>query len=330
MESLGFKLQNEASLQTLTVEVVKSNEIEGETLPVDQVRSSLARRLGIDIGGMVPADRNVEGVVEVMIDATQNFASKLMAGRLFAWHSAMFPAGRSGLRKITVGSWRDNTPDDPMQVVSGSAGRERVHFEAPPSARLKAEMKLFLKWFNTPGSIDPVLKAGVAHLWFLTVHPFDDGNGRMARAIADMQLARSDESPRRFYSMSGQIRKERNDYYDILERTQEGSLDITAWLSWFLACLGRALASTDDTLSGVLSRSKFWEHHAHATFNPRQKIMLAKLLEGFEGNLTTAKWAKIAKCSHDTALRDIQDLVSRSVLLQESGGRSTHYKVILP
>jgi Fic family protein len=329
MEALGFSLQKEATLQTLTLDVLKSSEIEGVALDAGQVRSSIARRLGMDTGGLIPADRHVEGIVEMMIDAAQNFNTKLSADRLFGWHAAMFPAGRSGMRKITAGAWRNNPPDDPMQVVSGPMGKERVHFEAPASDRLKAEMKAFLKWFNDFNTIDPVLKAGVAHLWFVTVHPFDDGNGRIARAIADMQLARSDESPRRFYSMSAQIRKERNQYYDILESTQKGTLDITAWLTWFLQCLQRALAATEEILGGVLARAKFWEKHSGFHFNARQKLMLTKLLDNFEGNLTTAKWAKMTRCSHDTALRDIQDLVSRKMLGQEAGGRSTVYKLIL-
>lgn len=327
MEGLGFNLRSEATLQTLTLDVLKSSEIEGEVLNHDQVRSSVARRLGMDIGGLVPADRHVEGIVEVMIDATQKYQKDISAKRLYDWHAAMFPAGRSGMHKIVVGKWRNNSEEDPMQVVSGAVGKERVHFEAPPSARLNDEMKGFINWFNSEADIDPVLKAGVAHLWFVTIHPFDDGNGRIARAIADMQLARSDESTQRFYSMSAQIRKERNAYYEILEKTQKGTMDITSWLEWFLACLDRSFTATEETLSNVLTRAKFWERYSETPFNDRQKTMLAKLLDHFDGNLTTSKWAKMMKCSHDTALRDIQELVDRGVLKSEGGGRSTAYSI---
>jgi len=326
MEALGFKLRNEATLQTLTLDVLKSSEIEGEMLNADQVRSSIARRLGMDIAGLVPADRHVEGIVEMMLDATQNYEEELTAGRLFAWHAAMFPTGRSGMQKITVGAWRDNPVDDPMQVVSGPMGKERVHYEAPAAELLEKEMQVFLEWFNHQDDIDPVLKAGVAHLWFVTIHPFDDGNGRIARAIADMQLARSDESKHRFYSMSAQIRKERTEYYDILEATQKGSLDITTWLQWFFACLDRALVASEETLEGVMKKAKFWEAHAGTEFNTRQKFMLNKLLDHFDGALTSSKWAKITKASHDTSLRDIQDLISKKVLIKDpAGGRSTNY-----
>jgi Fic family protein len=326
MEALGFKLREEATLQTVTLEVLKSSEIEGELLAVEQVRSSVARRLGIDIGGLVPSDRYVDGIVEMMLDATQNYNNELTAGRLFGWHAAMFPTGRSGLHAITVGGWRDNTNDDPMQVISGAMGKERVHYEAPPSDLLDSEMKKFLDWFNHTTDLDPVLKAGVTHFWFVTVHPFDDGNGRIARAIADMQLARADETKQRFYSMSAQVRKERTEYYDILEATQKGSLDITNWLEWFLACLDRALTSSEGELEGVMRKAKFRERHAGARFNERQQLMLNKLMDHFEGKLTSSKWAAMAKCSHDTALRDIQDLVEQGVLVKDpAGGRSTNY-----
>jgi Fic family protein len=326
MEALGFKLRNEATLQTLTLDVLKSSEIEGEMLNPDQVRSSIARRLGMDIAGLVPADRHVEGIVEMMLDATQDYQKELTKDRLFAWHAAMFPTGRSGMQKIKVGAWRDNTKEDPMQVVSGPMGKERVHYEAPAAELLGKEMTTFLDWFNHTVDIDPVLKAGVAHLWFVTIHPFDDGNGRIARAIADMQLARSDESKQRFYSMSAQIRKERNDYYDILEATQKGTLNITMWLEWFFACLDRALTASDETLEGVMKKAKFWEAHSGVRFNERQQLMLNKLMDHFEGKLTSSKWAKMAKCSHDTALRDIQDLVNQNVLVKDpAGGRSTNY-----
>ena len=326
MESLGFNLRNEATLNTLTLDVLKSSEIEGEMLDINQVRSSIAKRLGMDIGGLVHADRHVEGIVEMMLDATQNFQARLTADRLFAWHAAMFHTGRSGLQKIKVGAWRDNSIEDPMQVVSGAMGRERVHFEAPAAEFLEKEMIDFLNWFDTKMDIDPVLKAAIAHLWFVTVHPFDDGNGRIARAIADMQLARSDGSNQRFYSMSGQIRKDRSDYYDVLEKTQKGSLDITGWLEWFFGCLDRALDFTEETLAGVLKKAAFWQLHAKTLFNSRQQRILNLLLDSFDGKLTSSKWAKITKVSQDTALRDIQDLVDRGVLMKDpAGGRNTNY-----
>lgn len=330
MESLGFNLQAEASLQTLTLDVLKSSEIEGELLDAGQVRSSIARRLGMDIAGLVPADRHVEGIVEMMLDATQQYQQILSEDRMFGWHAALFPTGRSGMHKIKVGAWRDNTKDDPMQVVSGAMGKEKVHFEAPEADRLNTEMNQFINWFNEDKGMDAVLKAAIAHLWFVTLHPFDDGNGRIARAIADMQLARADGTPQRFYSMSDQIRKERKEYYDILEATQKGSLDITRWLSWFLECLDRAIAATDNTLNGVLTKAKFWERHPATVLNDRQRIMINKLLDGFDGKLNTSKWGKITKTSQDTALRDIQDLVSKKILEKETGGgRSTSYIIIL-
>ncbi|HXI87220.1 MAG TPA: Fic family protein, partial [Parvularculaceae bacterium] len=304
MEGLGFALKGEALLSTLTEDVLKSSEIEGEVLDRDQVRSSIARRLGIDIGALTPADRHVEGVVEMVLDATQKFTDPLTDDRLFGWHAALFPTGRSGMHKIVVGAWRDDK-SGPMQVVSGAIGRERVHYEAPTAARTPAEMAAFLKWFNNGRDIDPALKAGVAHLWFVTIHPFDDGNGRIARAIADMQLARSEGSSQRFYSMSSQIRAERNAYYEILERSQKRDLDITEWLAWFLDCLGRAIDGAEEILAGVLKKKRFWDRHKTANLNERQRDMLNRLLNGFEGKLTSSKWAKIEKCSPDTALRDI-------------------------
>ncbi len=325
MEALGFALREEAMLQTLTQEVIKSSEIEGEVLNQDQVRSSLARRLGIEIAGSVPADRNVEGVVEMMLDATQNFEQPLTEDRLFGWHSALFPTGRSGMHRITVGGWRTGERG-PMQVVSGGIGKEKVHFEAPGAELVPKEMTRFLEWFNTNNEDDPVLKAAIAHLWFVTIHPFEDGNGRIARAIADMQLARADESPQRFYSMSTQIRKERKDYYDILEATQKGSLNITDWLTWFLECLDRAFAGTGEILSNVLVKARFWEKHAGVTLNDRQKLVVNRMLNGIEGKMTSSKWAKMAKCSKETAIRDIQDLISKEIIIkEEAGGRSTSY-----
>ena len=326
MEGLGFGLREEASLQTLTMDVLKSSEIEGEVLPADQVRSSIARRLGMDIAGLVPADRNVEGVVEMMLDATQHYTTPLTNERLFGWHAALFPTGRSGMHKIITGGFRNNAPDDPMQVISGALGKEKVHYEAPAAALLKKEMNKFIKWFNGNQQADAVLKAAMAHLWFITIHPFDDGNGRIARAIADMQLANADGSTQRFYSMSAQIRKERKTYYEVLEKTQQGMLDITAWMEWFLQCLDRSLTATEQTLSGVLQKARFWEQHAKTLLNNRQVLLINKLLDGFEGKLNTSKWATIAKCSSDTALRDIQDLMEKKILVKAlGGGRSTGY-----
>lgn len=328
MEALGFPLRNEATLQTLTLDVLKSSEIEGEILNSDQVRSSIAKRLGLDVGGLVKADRHVDGIVEMMLDATQNYTALLSAERMFAWHNAMFPVNKNSLSKLTIGRWRNNSDDDPMQVISGAIGKEVVHFEAPSSSILNNEMNAFIDWFNHEHEMDSLLKAGIAHFWFVTIHPFDDGNGRIARAIADMQLARSDESPNRFYSVSAQIRKERAAYYDLLERTQKGSLDITGWLEWFLLCVNGALVATEDILHGVVQRAKFWEKHSLTFFNPRQKQMLDRLTDHFEGKLTTQKWAKMTKTSHDTALRDIQDLVDKNVLAkEEGGGRSSSYKI---
>jgi Fic family protein len=325
MEALGFNLRQEAVLQTLTADVLKSSEIEGEKLDAEQVRSSIARRLGMDIGALKPADRNVEGIVEMMLDATRHYDQPLTDERLFAWHASLFPTGRSGMTKIRAGAWRDDSTG-PMEVVSGPVGKERVHFQAPPAPRLDGEMRAFLDWFNADAEIDPVLKAGLAHLWFVTIHPFDDGNGRIARAVADMALARSEDSPQRFYSMSAQIRQERNAYYDILEQTQKGSLDITPWMEWFLGCLGRAIDGAQTTLAAVLAKARFWDVIADVAINDRQRLVLNRLLDGFEGKLTTSKYAKLVKCSPDTALRDILPLVERGILVRNpEGGRSTSY-----
>lgn len=327
MEGLCFSLREEASLRTLTEDVLKSCEIEGEVLDKEQVRSSIARRLGIDIGALKPADRHVDGVVEMMLDATQSFQDPLSEERLFAWHAGLFPTGYSGLSKITVGAWRGEGAG-PMQVISGAIGRERVHFEAPPAKRLATEMEAFLTWFNGDAVDDPVIKAALAHLWFVTIHPFEDGNGRIARAIADMALARSDGSSQRFYSMSSQIRIERKAYYDVLEATQKGDTDVTGWLGWFLGCLERSFDGAEVTLAVVLAAARFWERHAGEAFNERQRIMLQRLLAGFEGKLTSSKWALIAKCSQDTAGRDIDGLVKRGVLVKDAaGGRSTSYSL---
>ena len=330
MSALGFGLQAEATLQTLTQDVIKTSEIEGEKFNADQVRSSLARKLGLDIGAALPIDRNAEGMVEIMLDATRKYESPLTSERLFAWQALLFPAGRSGMRNIAVGKWRARA-SGPMQVVSGPIGRERVHFEAPSHDRLKREMERFLKWFNGPVETDPVIKSALAHFWFVTIHPFEDGNGRVARAIADMVLARSEKSAQRFYSMSAQIQRERKDYYDILESCQKGDLDITRWVEWFLNCLKRALAASETMLEAVLAKARFWELHAGASFNERQRTIINRLLDGFEGKLTSSKWAKITKCSQDTALRDISDLVNGGVLAkEEAGGRSTSYTLVLP
>lgn len=329
MESLGFSLRQEAELESLTLEVVKSSEIEGERLPADHVRSSIARRLGMDAPGRVAAERDVEGVVEMMLDATKHFASPLTADRLCGWHAAMFPTGRTGLRPIMVGAWRTDA-NGPMQVISGPIGREYVHYEAPAASRIDTEMSAFLAWVNdTSVPVDPVLRAALAHLWFISIHPFDDGNGRVARAIADWALARSEQSPQRFYSMSAQIRLERNDYYDILERTQHGTMDVTPWMEWFLGCLGRAFSGTESTLARVLAKARFWETHAALPLNPRQRNIINRLLDGLEGKLTTTKWAALEKCSHDTALRDIQGLLDAAVLQKDAGGgRSTSYVLV--
>jgi Fic family protein len=327
MEALGFSLQAEALLQTLTLEALKSSEIEGELLPSEQVRSSLARRLGIEVAGLVPAERRVEGVVDVLLDATQGFAQPLTAERLCSWQAALFPSGRSGLQRIQVGAWRTGAKG-PMQVVSGPLGREQAHFEVPPAEEVAAQMAQFMTWFNTDLPLDAVLKAGIAHLWFVTIHPFEDGNGRVARALTELQLARADASAQRFYSLSAQLRLERNAYYAQLEAAQKGELDITPWLNWFLACLSRALQATEQTLAKVLTKAQFWEQHAAFPFNTRQQRLLDQLLDGFEGKLTSSKWATITKCSQDTATRDIQALLDQGILVKEAaGGRSTSYRL---
>ena len=328
MESLGFDLSAEAVLHSLTEDVLKSSEIEGETLDREQVRSSIARRLGMDIGALTPADRAVEGVVEMMLDATQNYAKPLIARRLFAWHAALFPTGRSGMARSMVGTWRSDQAG-PMQVVSGPLGHERIHYEAPSAAKIDSEMRAFLSWFNKEKPIDPVFGAAVAHLWFVTIHPFEDGNGRIARAIADMALARSEGSPRRFYSMSAQIRVERKAYYDILESTQKGDLDITPWIAWFLGCLDRAIAGAQVILASVLKKARFWDAHAGTVLNDRQRAVINRLLGDFEGKLNSSKYAKLAKCSQDTAARDIDDLVKHGMLMKNpGGGRSTSYSLV--
>jgi Fic family protein len=328
MEGLGFRLRTEASLTTLTADVTQSSAIEGERLDAAQVRSSIARRLGLDFGGGVKASREVEGVVEMMLDATQKYAEPLTTERLFGWHAALFPTGRSGMRRITVGAWRAASAG-PMQVVSGPIGRERVHFEAPEARRLRREVATFLDWFERTQDVDPVLKAGVAHFWFVTLHPFEDGNGRISRAIADMALARAEGTSERFYSMSTQIEAEKKNYYLQLERSQKGGVDITAWLEWFLGCLGRAIAGAETGLAVVLKKARTWERiNSRSSVNERQRKVINRLLDGFEGKLSTSKYAKLAKCSADTALRDIKLLLDQGILVQEEGGgRSTSYRL---
>lgn len=329
MDTLGFELKNQANLEVLTQDVLKSTEIEGEVLNQDQVRSSIARRLGLQISGLIDSDRNVDGVVDMMLDATEYFDKPLTENRLFAWQSALFPSGYSGMYRIVAGKWRDDSTG-PMQVVSGPMGKEKVHFQAPVAADIEKEITLFLEWVNKQQNIDLVIKAAIAHLWFVTIHPFEDGNGRIARAITDMILAQSDGQSYRFYSMSSQIRNERNQYYAILESTQKGGLDITLWLQWFLSCLHNALKASEILLSQVLFKHNFWLSNVDKIQNERQKKVLNKLLDGFEGKLTTTKWAKICKCSQDTALRDIQDLIDKKILYKlTAGGRSTGYDLIV-
>ena len=324
---MGLALRDQASLAALTEDVVKTSEIEGEVLSVESVRSSIARRLGVDIGAVAPVDRHVEGVVEMVLDATSHAAVPLTAERLFGWHAALFPTGYSGMNRIAIGQWRDDA-DGPMQVVSGPVGRRKVHFQAPPAEALPAETAKFLAWANEVSGEPALVKAGLAHLWFVTLHPFDDGNGRIARAVGDLFLARADGSPQRFYSLSAQIQRERKDYYDVLERTQKSTLEVTGWLSWFLGALDRAITSAQGTLDGVLVKARFWQRWAGTPLNERQVKLLNRLLDGFEGKLTSSKWATIAKCSPDTALRDITQLLELGVLKKSPGaGRSTGYEL---
>lgn len=327
LADVGTPLRDQASLATITEDVLETSAIEGELLNEQTVRSSVARRLGVDIGALAPADRRVDGVVEMVLDAAQRCAAPLTAERLFGWHAALFPTGYGGLARIRVGAWR-NDGNGPMQVVSGPVHRPRVHFEAPPAEHLRAECARFFGWANAATPEPALIKAGLAHLWFVTLHPFDDGNGRIARAIGDLFLARADGSPQRFYSLSAQIQRERKDYYDILERTQKGTLDVTEWLAWFLGTLQRAVGSAQHTLDAVLAKARFWRHWATTPLNSRQVLMLNRLLDGFEGKLTSSKWAAIAKCSPDTALRDINDLVALGALRRSTGGgRSTGYEL---
>jgi len=325
MEGIGFELREEAVLETLTEDIVRTSEIEGELLNPLEVRSSVARRLGMDISGLPNASRDVEGVVEMMLDATQKYKEAITKDRLCGWHAALFPTGRSGMFKITVGDWRGDEKG-PMQVVSGPMGREKVHYTAPDASRLEAEMNDFIDWYNSDTTMEPVLKSAIAHLWFVSIHPFDDGNGRIARAIADNQLARADRTNQRFYSMSAQLLKAKNGYYDILESTQKGSMDVSQWLVWYLERLTEALEATDVALSKILVKAKFWERHKTTQFNERQVEMVNKLQGDFVGKLHSSKWAKMTKVHRDTALRDIQDLVEKGVLSDSGeGGRSTNY-----
>lgn len=324
MESLGFSLREEAMLTTLTLDILKSTEIEGETLNKEEVRSSIARRLGIVKDDLIASSHNVDGVVEMMLDATQNYTKELTEERLLGWHAALFPIGYSGMYKIEVAKYRTGE----MQVVSGAMGREIVHYEAPKPEYLELEMTKFLSWFNSDTTTDFIIKSAIAHFWFVTIHPFDDGNGRIARTITDMMLCRSDCSEQRFYSMSNQIQKERKEYYQILESTQKGDNNITAWITWYLECLQRALNATDEILESILAKAKFWEGHRETTFNDRQIKIINRLFDGFEGKLTSSKWAKICKCSNDTALRDIQSLIALDILCKnDEGGRSVNYRL---
>ena len=328
MAALGLAQRDQATLQALTQEVITTSAIEGEQLNLDAVRSSVARRLGVDIGALSPADPHVDGVVDMVLDATQQCAEPLTAERLFGWHAALFPTGYSGRVRIQVGIWR-NDAAGPMQVVSGPIGREKVHYQAPPAATLAAETTAFLQWFNATPAGDALLHAGLAHLWLVALHPFDDGNGRISRAVGDMALARAEGTPHRFYSLSAQIQRERKTYYDQLEATQSGALDVTPWLDWFLACLLRAVQGADGLLAGVLEKAQFWQRWAGTPMNARQTLVLNHVLDGMEGKLTNAKWAAIGKCSADTALRDINDLVERGVLRRlEGGGRSVGYGLL--
>ena len=330
IEALGFELRTEASLTALTDEVVKSSAIEGESLDPREVRSSIARKLGLDVAGLVKSGREVEGVVEMLLDATRNFDKPLTAERLFGWHAALFPTGRSGMHRITVGAWRTDEAG-PMRVVSGPIGKERVHFQAPEAGRLESEMERFLRWFAGRSATDPVLRAATAHLWFVTIHPFDDGNGRVGRAIAEMALAQADGTKERFYSMSSAIEAERREYYSQLESAQRGGLDITGWITWFLACLDRAIQEADATLGSVFHKAKLWQRIHPSPVNERQRRVINRMLDEFKGNLTTSKYAKLADCSTDTALRDIRELLERGIIVKNpAGGRSTSYRLAEP
>lgn len=330
MDALGFDLRVEANLNSLTDEVVKSSAIEGEILNTEEVRSSIARKLGLDVAGLPEPGRKVEGVVEMMLDATREFDRPLTVERLFDWHAALFPTGRSGIHRITVGAWRTDETG-PMQVVSGPMGHEKVHFQAPEAGRVDSEMRLFLDWFNSDSAVDPVINAGLAHFWFVTIHPFDDGNGRIARAIADMALSRADSTKERFYSMSSGIEAERKVYYRRLESAQRGSVDITNWLAWFLDCLDRVIEGADEALASVLHKARLWERINRRPVNDRQRAVINRMLDNFKGHLSTSKYAKLTKCSTDTALRDIRELLERGIIVKNAGGgRSTSYRLANP
>lgn len=324
MDSLGFDVKNNALLQVLTENIIKSSEIEGQILDKHLVRSSIARRLGIDIGGETPVSRDIEGVVEMMLDATQNYSSNMTKERLIGWHAALFPTGFSGMYKINVGNYR-NDELGPMQVISGYAGKEKIHYEAPSALILEKEMNEFLNYINTDNEYDSLIKAGIVHLWFVILHPFDDGNGRIARALTDMILARSDDSKFRFYSMSSQIQKNRKSYYEVLEKTQKGSMDITNWLLWFLENLLIAIQSSGEITDKVLQKAEFWQKNSNLVFNERQIKVLNRFMDNFEGNLTTTKWAKMCNCSQDTASLDINDLIAKKIMKKVGKGRATHY-----
>lgn len=324
MDALGFDVKNNALLQVLTENIIKSSEIEGQILDKHIVRSSIARRLGIDLGGETPVSRDIEGVVEMMLDATQNYTQNMTKERIIGWHAALFPTGFSGMYKINVGNYRTDE-QGPMQVVSGYAGKERVHYEAPPAEFLEFEMQDLIDYINSETEEDCLIKAGIVHLWFVILHPFDDGNGRIARALTDMMLARSDDSKFRFYSMSAQIQKNRKSYYAILEKTQKGTMDITNWLVWFLENLLIAIQSSGEITNNVLKKAEFWQKNASIVFNERQIKVLNRFLDNFEGNLTTTKWAKMCNCSQDTATIDINELIAKKILKRLGKGRSTHY-----
>jgi Fic family protein len=324
MNALGFSSKEEVTLTTLTLDVVKSSEIEGEQLDYEQVRSSIARRLGLEVAGLIPSDRNIDGVVDMMLDATKNYQNPLTEERLFGWHSALFPTGYSGMYKIEVGGYRTGE----MRIVSGAMGKEKIHYEAVSAGLVKSEMDKFLNWFNSESQLDLVLKAAIAHFWFIIIHPFDDGNGRIGRAISDLLLTRAENSSERFYSMSSQILVEKKRYYEVLQKVQHSSGDITEWLDWFLKCLKNALVATEKTLQKILRKAGFWKSYEDTSFNERQRLVVNKLLDGFDGKLKSSKWARLAKCSPDTALRDIKDLIEKGILQQEkAGGRSTNYEL---
>jgi Fic family protein len=327
MMSLGFDLRLEAELVAATEEAVTSAEIEGEHLDPASVRSSVARRLDVPGAAIGPEDRRVEGMVAMTLDATSHLDSPITRERLFGWQAALFPTGYSDIRKIKTGGWRDDA-DGPMQVLSGPVGREKVHYQAAPAERIEAEMERFLSWLNAPITIDGIVHAALAHLWFVTIHPFEDGNGRIARALADRSLARSEHSPQRFYSLASEIRREQPAYYATLEATQKGDLEITQRLLWFISCVSQAIEAAETACAHVLHKAAFWQRHAGMALNERQRKALNRFLDGFEGKLTAKKWAAIEKCSMPTAQRDIKELVENGILIRNEGGsKNTSYHV---